>query len=92
MSWETLNTETIIDNRYVAVKKNEVELPDGSVISDFYTVTIPDAAAVGAITTDNKVLLKTEYRFSQGCDLIEVPAGVFEHFEARMIEEGKNAE
>ncbi len=90
MIWKKLNTEIIIQNRHVAVKRNEVELPNGSIIPNFYTVTIPDAAAVVAITTDNKILLKSEYRFSQNCDLIEVPAGVFEPSEAKMIEEGKN--
>ena len=92
MNWEKINTETIIQNLYVSVKRNEVKLPNGSIIPDFYTVTIPDAAAVVAITTDNKILLKSEYRFSQNCDLIEVPAGGFEPSEAKMIEEGKNPE
>ena len=92
MTWRNLKEETIIQNRYVTVNKNEVELPDGSLILDFYTVTIPDAAAVVAVTTDNKILLKSEYRFSQNCDLIEVPAGGFEPSETKMIEEGKNSE
>ena len=92
MGWRKIKTESIIHNRHVEVKKNEVELPNGFIIPDFYTVTIPDAAAVVAITTDNKILLKSEYRFSQNCDLIEVPAGGFEPFEAKMIEEGKNPE
>ena len=92
MNWEKINTETIIQNQYVSVNRNEVKLPNGSIIQDFYTVTIPDAAAVVAVTTDNKILLKSEYRFSQNCDLIEVPAGGFEPSEAKMIEEGKNPE
>ena len=38
------------------------------------------------------VLLKTEYRFSQKCDLIELPAGLFEAYETQKIKEGANAE
>lgn len=91
MAWRNLK-KTIIQSRFVTVNKNEAELPDSSIISDFYTVTIPAAAAVVAVTTDNKILLKSEYRFSQNCDLIEVPAGGFEPSEAKMIEEGKNPE
>jgi 8-oxo-dGTP pyrophosphatase MutT (NUDIX family) len=78
MAWITKSTEIIIQNRYVTVKKNGVTLLDGTEISDFYTVTIPDASGVVAITKEGKVLLKSEYRYSQGEDLIEIPAGVFE--------------
>ena len=92
MTWKSKKTDIVIQNPYVIVKKNEVEIENGSIIPDFYTVTIPDAAAVVAVTTDNKILLKSEYRYCQNCDLIEVPAGGFEPSEAKMIEEGKNPE
>lgn len=78
MPWKTKSTETIIENRYVTVRKNDVFLPEGSEIPDFYTVTIPNAAGVVAVTSRNTILLKSEYRYSQGKDLIEIPAGVFE--------------
>ncbi len=42
------------------MKKNKVELTDGAVIDDFYTVTVPDAAMVAAVTEDNHILLKSE--------------------------------
>ena len=37
--------------------------PDGAIIDDFYTVTIPDAAMIAAITPDGNILLKKEYRY-----------------------------
>lgn len=78
MSWRTLSTELVVDNRFVKVQKNDVLLPDGAEIKDFYTVTIPESAAIAAITAEGKFLLITEYRYSQDCDLIEIPAGVFD--------------
>lgn len=39
-----------------------VEFPDGSVIGDFYTVTIFDVAMTCALTGEGEVLLKSEYR------------------------------
>ena len=62
--WKTIKSETVIEDYHVTVKKNEVQLSDGAVIDDFYTVTIPDAAMVAAITADGKILLKTEFRYS----------------------------
>ena len=60
MAWKTIKSENIIDDYHVKVLKNEVQLPDGGVIDDFYTVTIPDAAMICALTTDGKIVLKSE--------------------------------
>ena len=76
--WETIKSETVIEGYHVTVKKNAVQLPDGAIIDDFYTVTIPDAAMVAAITPEGKILLKTEFRYAIGEDVIECPAGMFE--------------
>ena len=63
---------------YVTVRKDKVQLPDGAVIDDFYTVKIQDAALIVALTPDNHILLKSEYRYACGCDVIECPAGMVE--------------
>ena len=78
MSWKTIKSEKIIDEYHVKVLKNEVQLPDGAVIDDFYTVTIPDAAMICALTTDGNIILKSEYRYAIETDVIECPAGIFE--------------
>ena len=81
MQWKTIKSEELLKTFHVSVKKDMVELPDGAVIEDFYTVTIPDAAMVCALTTDGSVLLKTEYRYAIGDDVIECPAGMFDENE-----------
>ena len=81
MSWKTVKSEEVLGNRHVRVRKDMVELPDGAVIEDFYTVTIPDAAMVCALTADGEILLKTEYRYAIGADVIECPAGMFDEGE-----------
>ena len=82
MAWKTIRSETLVDDYHVRVRKNSVELPDGAVIPDFYTVSIPDAAMVAAITKDGKILLKSEYRYACGSEVIECPAGMFEENES----------
>lgn len=76
--WRTIKSEELLHDYHVSVHKNKVQLPDGAVIDDFYTVTIPDAAMVAAITAEGKILLKTEFRYAIGEDVIECPAGMFE--------------
>ena len=78
MKWKTLNTETILKTDFVTVKKDKVELPDGAVIDDFYTVGIQDASMIAALTNDGDIILKKEYRYACGCNVIECPAGMFE--------------
>lgn len=76
--WETIKSEELLHDYHVTVHKDAVKLPDGAVIDDFYTVTIPDAAMIAAITSQGKILLKTEYRYAIGTEVIECPAGMFE--------------
>ena len=78
MSWKTISTQTLVVDYHATVKRNKVELPDGAIIDDFYTLTIPDAAMVCAITSDRLVLLKSEYRYAVGTEVIECPAGMME--------------
>ncbi len=80
-AWKTIQSETLVDTYHAKVKRNKVELPDGSIIEDFYTVTIPDAAMIAAITKDGEILLKSEYRYACQETVIECPAG--------MIDEGE---
>ena len=86
MSWKTLKSDILIDAFHVSVRSDKVELPDGSVIEDFYTVTIPDAAMICALTDEGEVLLKSEYRYAIGKDVIECPAGMFEPGETDPLE------
>lgn len=78
MSWKTIETEKLLDTEYVSVNRSKVQLPDGAIIEDFYTVGIQDAAMVAALTEDNHILLKSEFRYACGEEVIECPAGMFE--------------
>ena len=76
--WKIKRTERILDSEFVKVDKDDVILPRGREISDFYKVTIKDCAAIVAITEDNHIILKKEYRHCYGVELVEIPAGVLE--------------
>ncbi len=71
----------MLDTPYVTVKRNSVEVDTGIAINDFYTVTIPDASLVVALTKDNQILLKREFRYACRTDVIECPAGMVERHE-----------
>ncbi len=62
--WKKIKSEILLDDYHVGIHKDTVQLPDGAVIEDFYTVTIPDAAMIAAITEDGHFLLKNEFRYA----------------------------
>lgn len=64
-----------MDTRWVKVRKNSVDLPNGQHIDDFYTITINDASAIVAIDDAQNIILKKEYRYCFDRELIEIPAG-----------------
>lgn len=76
--WKIKETEHVLDSEYVKVDKDDVLLPHGREIKDFYKVTIKDCAAIVALKADGKMVLKKEYRHCYGEELIEIPAGVLE--------------
>lgn len=79
--WKTRKSEKLIDNHWVKVRRDAVELPNGQSIDDFYAVTINDAAAIVALDDKGNIILKNEYRYCYDRNLIEVPAGTFEENE-----------
>lgn len=44
--WKIKQTERVLDSEYVKVDKDDVLLPHGREINDFYKVTIKDCAAI----------------------------------------------
>lgn len=76
--WKVKSTERILDSEFVKVDKDDVLLPHGREINDFYKVTIKDCAAIVALTPTNQIILIKEYRHCYGEELIEIPAGVLE--------------
>lgn len=76
--WKTISSEEIVHNEWVTLRKDKVSLPNGMIIQDFYTVSISDAASVVAVDVKDNVILKKEYRYCQGKETIEIPAGAFE--------------
>ena len=75
--WKTEETKTLLDTPWVKVRRDAVTLPNGARIEDFYAITIRDASAVVALDEAENLILKREYRYCYGRELLEIPAGAF---------------
>lgn len=79
--WKTICSQALLDTKWVKVRKDAVELPNGQHIDEFYAITINEAAAIVALDDYGNIILKKEYRYCFGRDLLEIPAGGFERGE-----------
>jgi 8-oxo-dGTP pyrophosphatase MutT (NUDIX family) len=77
--WEVLRRVTVYDSSWVRLHRDDVRLPDGSVIDGHHVVDIPmPAVGVVAVGDDGRILLIEHHRFITGTTGWEIPAGRFD--------------
>jgi 8-oxo-dGTP pyrophosphatase MutT (NUDIX family) len=74
--WEVLRRVTVYDSPWVRIHRDDIRLPDGSMIDGHHVVDVP-RPAVGIIPVgeDGRILLIEHYRFITGTIGWEIPAG-----------------
>ena len=72
--WETVSRKTILEHsKFLTVENHVVKLPDGTIIPDWAWLTIPSAAIVLAVTSDNKFLCFRQTKYAvEGTSLAPV--------------------
>ena len=81
--WNSLTRESILVKKpWFEVFKEEIQLPDGKVVPEFYEIEMPHYTAVFAVTLENKIIILRCYRHAVGEVTLTMPGG--------MIEEGES--
>ncbi len=80
--WKRLASTVLVDGKYTRVRRDQVELPGGAVIPDYYVIEAPTWAGVIAITTQKELVLVRQYRYGHQDSSLELPAGVLEDGES----------
>lgn len=75
--WKILNSKMVINNQWCKVRQDEVELPGGQIIDDFFVNIRPDIAVILPITQQKEIVFVRQYRHAVGQILLELPAGAF---------------
>lgn len=75
--WKLLRSQLVFNNRWCQVRQDEVELPDGQVIDDFFVNVRPDIALLFPITKYQEIVFVRQYRHGAREILLELPAGAF---------------
>jgi 8-oxo-dGTP pyrophosphatase MutT (NUDIX family) len=76
--WKILKSEFVINNQWCQVRQDQVELPDGTVIDDYFVNIRPEIALILPITPDNEIVFVRQYRHGIQDILLELPAGSFD--------------
>lgn len=75
--WKILQSKMVLDNHWCKVRQDEIELPNGEIIDDFFVIIRPDIALILPITNNQEVVFVRQYRHGIGEILLELPAGGF---------------
>lgn len=76
--WKTLTSQLVLNDRWCRVRRDEVELPNGCIVDDYFVNLRPDIALIVPITPDRELVMVRQYRHGVGEILIEFPAGAFD--------------
>ncbi|BAB75232.1 NUDIX hydrolase [Anabaena sp. FACHB-709] len=75
--WQILNSKMVLDHPWCQVRQDEVKLPNGTVIDDYFVNIRPDIVLVLPITANREVIFVRQYRHGTGDFFLELPAGRF---------------
>jgi ADP-ribose pyrophosphatase len=74
--WETIKRKKLVDaSPWLSLWVDEVRLPNGKIVSDFYTVEQPDHIVVFAVTQDRQVVCLWHYKHGPRKINLSFPAG-----------------
>ncbi|QIZ72119.1 NUDIX hydrolase [Oxynema aestuarii] len=76
--WELLRSQLVFNNPWCRIRRDEVRLPNGHQIDDFFVNVRPDLAVVFALTERREIIFVRQYRHGVGEILLELPAGAFD--------------
>ena len=81
--WESLTKTSILKkNPWFEVFHEQIRLPDGKVVPEYYGIEMPHYTAVFAVTVDQKIMVLRCYRHAIGEVTLTMPGGMIEDGES----------
>lgn len=80
--WRVTASSYVVDTHFLRLRKDRIELPDGTVIDDYYVRESRGFVVIFALTDDGRVVLVRQYKHGIGQVLLELPAGAIDPGEA----------
>lgn len=75
MNWKKISSEYISQHQYFTARKDTCEMPDGTIVPEYFVVELPTSVCALAITDDNRVVMVKQYRYPIEEAILEIPGG-----------------
>jgi ADP-ribose pyrophosphatase len=75
--WKLVRSRLVLNHKWCQVRQDEIELPSGQIIDDFFVNVRPNIALVFAVTEQQELVCVRQYRHGAGEILLELPGGSF---------------
>ena len=76
--WKTLSYRQVLDTPFLKVRCEEVAIPNGPVIADYYIIENRGWVGVVPVTEDGRLLINKQYKHGIGREVLEFPAGAID--------------
>ena len=77
--WKSLAKESILVKKpWFEVFREEIQIPDGKVIPEYYEIEMPHYTAAFAVTLEQKIIVLSCYRHAIGEVTLTMPGGMIE--------------
>ena len=81
--WKSLTKESILVKKpWFEVFREEIQLPDGKVVPEYYEIEMPHYTAVFTVTVEHKIIVLRCYRHAIGEVTLTMPGGMIEECES----------
>jgi 8-oxo-dGTP pyrophosphatase MutT (NUDIX family) len=74
--WRVRSSSYVIDSPYMRLRIDELELPDGSIVPNYYVRESRGFVTILPLTEDRQVVLVRQYRYGADSIHLELPAGM----------------
>lgn len=80
--WRIVSSTYPIFTPFLKLRSDVVELPDGTIIDNYYVRETHGFCVIFALTADHQVILVRQYKHGAQQEVLELPAGAIEEGEA----------
>jgi ADP-ribose pyrophosphatase len=76
-AWKVLASHNAFDHRWYVVRRDTLQLPDGTVIDDYFVSVRADVVVVVAVNRSGQMIVVRQYKHGIREVTLEFPAGTF---------------
>ena len=76
--WRVTASSYVVDSKFLRLRKDTIELPDGTVIDEYFVRETRGFVIIFALTRDRHVVLVRQYKHGVAQTLLELPAGAID--------------